>query len=78
MTRVRHPAAPRGIDPEWSTFSKVNHRLQLLDSPDPNGWTVQQLATEYGVSTRRMQEILTKLVREGYALITNEGGYIGS
>lgn len=63
---------------DWSTYSNVNHRLQLLDSPDPNGWSPEELAEEYGTTVRRMREILAKLVRDDHALITNEGRYIGS
>jgi len=63
---------------DWSTYSNVNHRLQRLDSPDPNGWSPEELAAEYGVSVARMKQILAKLVRDRHALITDEGRYIGS
>lgn len=65
-------------DEGWSTYSKVNHRLQDLDSPDPDGWTPQELAAEYGVSLQRMRQILAKLVKDRHALITEESRYIGS
>lgn len=75
---IGYTPPPNGINPKWSTYSKVRHRLQLLDSPGVDGWTPQELAIEYGVTVSRMERILSQLVKNGHALITNEGGYIGS
>lgn len=69
---------PEGYRPEWSLFSNVNHRLQLLDSPDPNGWSIQELAGEFDTSVSTMRAIVKKLVDERYALVTDEGRYIGA
>lgn len=63
---------------EWSLFSNVNHRLALLDSPDPNGWTVEELADEFGCSVATMKRIVKRLVDGRYALVTDEGRYIGA
>lgn len=69
---------PPGYVPEWSLFSNVNHRLALLDSPDPNGWTVAELAAEYGCPVSTMRSVVKRLVAERYALVTDEGRYIGA
>lgn len=69
--------AGRGDSDDWAIYSKVHHRLALLDSPDPDGWTVKELAEEYGCSERWMANVLARLVRDSNALKTKEGRYIG-
>jgi DNA-binding GntR family transcriptional regulator len=63
---------------DWSLYSRVKHRLDRLDSPNVNGWTVEELAKEFEVSTTRMRNLLRRLVKDRNALVTDEGGFIGA
>lgn len=72
------PDADRVSDDKYAIYSKVHHRLALLDSPDPNGWTIKELADEYGCSPSWMANVMRRLISNGQALITDEGRYIGA
>lgn len=63
---------------EWALYSNLHHRLALLDSPDPDGWTPEELAVEYGVTASTVKRVLKRLVENGHALVTNEKRYIGA
>lgn len=69
---------PQGYRSEWSLYSNVKHRLDRLDSPDPNGWTVAELAAEYGTSRATMERVLRRLVADRNALLTRDGRYMGA
>lgn len=69
---------PDGWVRGWSLYSNVKHRLARLDSPDPNGWTVAELAVEYHRSASTMRRLLDRLVNERHAFVTDEGRYIGA
>lgn len=60
-------------DVHWSTYAKVNHRLPMLDSPHPDGWTVFELADEYHVHPSYMQRLLRRMKKDGTAVQTEEG-----
>lgn len=64
--------------PEWSLYSRVKHRLDALDSPDPNGWTIAELAAEFGTSNNRMKNLIQRLIKDRYCLVTDEGRFIGA
>lgn len=57
----------------------MKHRLDQLDSPDPNGWTVLELCLVFDdVSANRIRHVLQRLIRDQYALVTDEGRFIAS
>lgn len=67
MTRMFEPT-PGAYSDDWAIYSKVNHRLPLLDSPHPEGWTITELAAEYNCSIGWMTKVMRKMVQRRDAL----------
>ena len=57
-------------DPNWAGYSRVHHNL--MRHPDPEGWTVGQVAVVFGVSMSYAANILNRLVAAGCAIKEGE------